>query len=95
MEKFAQKWILPGFVALVVGLMLFLGFFDPGSNVYKDLHPFTVVDLIGLILFMVFAVFISQVWKRWVDELWMERVNGVSIVMWICGALGILLIHVG
>lgn len=90
----AEAIIAKVIIALVVILFTLFGFFIKQDcdidkiYLWCRLHPFTIGDGIGCILFYAGCFMLSGIWKKWFT-LWNEEHNARwNIITFICTALG-------
>ncbi len=77
-----------GIAAIIFCTFLGIAFFDRGSVLFDAIHPFSILDGIGLIGFCAITVFFSGVWKLWLNEAWVDGVHSFSIgVYLVCAGL--------
>jgi len=67
-DEIVAQVIGRGIPILSLVVFLIMGFFVKDTSVYKDLHPFTFWDGVGMALFVPVIVFISGMWDYFFKE---------------------------
>jgi hypothetical protein len=96
--------IVRGIIALILLMFIVHGFIikpkGAGSAVdleflWDALHPASVLNIIGVILFIVPIVGLSGIWKRCFTEYFVDRVSQwIGWVFFVSGILGVLFMFV-
>lgn len=98
MKEKTVSIIALGIVGLVIVLFTLLGFFIKQDcdidavYLWCRLHPMSVGDVLGCIMFYAGAVGISGVWGKWIQVFQKEHSMFWSILFFAVTALGIVLI---
>lgn len=90
-------------LALVLGAFICYGLFikpkfvdDPfvTDNLWDALHPMSIINVIGVILFFHFVFLLSGLYEKLLGQVFTNAPRGVLTAMWVSGVAGVILIWV-